>query len=1039
MGNCQNKNMELENLIPVHKMGFKILREVQLKNMFPTYENLFEKIDTHRTWVRKLKEIDRRRIDYQYNLMYDTVFSIFGSRGSGKTSAVFTLKNMIEKRYKSQGDIVLPIIMPEMIPDNCDIISWILAIIEQIVTQIEEKLQRNATERRKIEDDGEFFYNCRFKKDNKLRQEYEQVKEFYFSKGYSLRQSESFYAAIGDSEMQIQNGYKFSRAFTNFWTTLKAAIEKIQGNGDEIEPLIYLIFDDVDLAPNKVVEMLAAIVKYLSHPNLIVIVTADEELFNEVVENSLRKKLGYDEEQNRGIFTFPKYFYSDYDEFILNEALERKRHLTKTARLYLDKILPPSSRYYINTFDTCLKRRGFIERIDRQGNKDTVIDIETLLQTEINGFIKERNGEAPKTYDNFLYYKANAGQFINAYLLLWGSTSRQLANQCFLVEELISSFKKIYRFYKKNVETEHTMSADLQQQIQREIYQQVYHYLYNTINSNGNIDLDAEEINNIVNHMWYLEHDQWPLYVNYHYLNEFYDQKIREMDISDQWSRLVKFIFGLYTLLFFFLYEVYIWDNKKDDFTINSGRKRIHGKKDLVNFFDGLTKEGVSLVRNSDNEGVERLLYLYGWMMEIPEVIRDFDIVNYSAVKNYFYMLQAEERDCTQDSLKRWSRNNPIWFSNMVQAAHLAYRGIYLLGKNDVNRIALDDRLNAYDLFVQNEKQKFRRIIIKYFTNIQDTPITNIKDELDMFELAAKNLNDNKLMLIKEISDTKNALADIAEKMENELKGTLTFQTLNPDISYMETDKYFMVYLMINYPEIVPEKNIWNKKDDYAILDATIEKIKMELHIIHKEFNYYFVKNCKNFTEALGKIKLYIDPYYMDIITTWERSANNKNAPMKISKEELDNVLSLSAVKKMSRRDEEQLENLGISASEARLQIMGSLELLVNDKKLAMKYITLWKSLQFFLPYYVKALIRHREEASLSESFQDLKYIAGTEKKKTFSYAFYEAVSDLLKQNENTELENDGINLDYVKALLHSRIEMAGHRYYQYIMEEEDE
>ena len=136
MKKYEKKKLDLETLIPVHKMGFKILRENQLKNMFPTYENLFERIDTHRSWVKKLKAIDRESMDYQYNLMYDTVFSIFGSRGSGKTSAVFTLKNMIEQRYQSQGDIVLPIIMPEMIPDNCDIISWILAIIEQIVTQL---------------------------------------------------------------------------------------------------------------------------------------------------------------------------------------------------------------------------------------------------------------------------------------------------------------------------------------------------------------------------------------------------------------------------------------------------------------------------------------------------------------------------------------------------------------------------------------------------------------------------------------------------------------------------------------------------------------------------------------------------------------------------------------------------------------------------------------------------------------------------------------------------------------------------------------
>ena len=141
----------------------------------------------------------------------------------------------------------------------------------------------------------------------------------------------------------------------------------------------------------------------------------------------------------------------------------------------------------------------------------------------------------------------------------------------------------------------------------------------------------------------------------------------------------------------------------------------------------------------------------------------------------------------------------------------------------------------------------------------------------------------------------------------------------------------------------------------------------------------------------------------------------------------------------MTNRNEEPYENLGISASEARLQMMGSLELFVNDRKLAMKYIALWKSLQFFLPYYIKALINNRERAMLSESFQDLKYITNSNEKYTFSYAFYNAVNTLLMQTVDSESKDGEISLDYIKALLRSHIEMAGRRYYQYIMEEIDE
>lgn len=50
-----------------------------------------------------------------------------------------------------------------------------------------------------------------------------------------------------------------------------------------------MIFDDVDLAPNRILEIFNTTVKYLSYPNIIVIVTAEEKLLNQVVEKYLRE------------------------------------------------------------------------------------------------------------------------------------------------------------------------------------------------------------------------------------------------------------------------------------------------------------------------------------------------------------------------------------------------------------------------------------------------------------------------------------------------------------------------------------------------------------------------------------------------------------------------------------------------------------------------------------------------------------------------------------------------------------------------------
>ena len=98
-----------------HKVGIKLLSNVQLHNTFPGFEDLWRKIEDYRKV--NIKSIQKRR--YQDTLMYDNVFSVLGERGTGKTSVLYTLSKRIEDEYK--GDLVLPVIMPEIIPEDCDI------------------------------------------------------------------------------------------------------------------------------------------------------------------------------------------------------------------------------------------------------------------------------------------------------------------------------------------------------------------------------------------------------------------------------------------------------------------------------------------------------------------------------------------------------------------------------------------------------------------------------------------------------------------------------------------------------------------------------------------------------------------------------------------------------------------------------------------------------------------------------------------------------------------------------------------------------
>ena len=82
-----------ETLSPVHKVGIKILSDIQMNNVFPNYMDVINRIEGHRKWLEDHQMQRLKR--YQYNLMYDNVISIFGKRGTGKTSVAFTLLLML--------------------------------------------------------------------------------------------------------------------------------------------------------------------------------------------------------------------------------------------------------------------------------------------------------------------------------------------------------------------------------------------------------------------------------------------------------------------------------------------------------------------------------------------------------------------------------------------------------------------------------------------------------------------------------------------------------------------------------------------------------------------------------------------------------------------------------------------------------------------------------------------------------------------------------------------------------------------------------
>lgn len=986
----------LEEMIPEHKMGFKILTEVQLKNMFPTYENLFEKIDVHRTKIQSFDTKKMSQLDYQYNMMYDTIFSIFGTRGSGKTSAVFTLKKMIREKYEPFGDYVFPIIMPEMIPETCDLISWILAVLGETVADLEKQIEKDST----LIHDNDFFQNCRFRRDNRLKQEYNYIRELYFSKGYDVGREKSLEVAIGNNGIQVQYSYEFARKLIMFWTTLKEAIVKAKHLELGREPLIYFIFDDVDLTPNKVEEMLSTIIKYLSHPNIIVIVTADEELFNDVVEEKLQSKIGTyagTEYSQRSL----GHFFSEYDNYLLKNEIAKRRKLQNMAHLYLGKVLPPSLRYYIMTFDTCAKRRGFIESV-KEWNQDGSINVETFLRQQVN--MLQACGGKPVTneYDNFLYYNGNKKNFIEIYLLFWGNTSRQLANECFLVEEL---FKQLIRIYTKYTSVEKGEN----QNVIEEIYQQVYHFLYNSINTDGDIKLEKEEIESLINYIWNKYYDQWPLYIRYDYLNEYYNREASiefEKENGQAQYQIVDIVLKVYVLLLFVEELLLILEKVMPCVVYPKANKRQKGGRGLVAFLDKLTRGEKSLARCDKSNDVAGLLYQYGWLMERMDLVTGFDVCDRVYAQDYLYTLDSKVKasKISREKMIAWSRENPKWFITMVTIVYLKYNGLYLLDERDIRNLYIDERINLYDLFVARKRYELEEAIqSNLIKGMMETDAPSAYDFFENLHESLRRQNGKKIdIMFPQFKEPQNL--------------EVIYEWVNKVLNW-NTDVYCYLIQRKIFPETINLEKI--TKDNSAIqLHNLLNCMKNKLVEYTEKFKFYRVMDIEKFQEALQDVLAYVEEDSSMRGMALEIDTDGMYVSIRAIEKLHENILNYYA---RNQREPWMAEN-NMNLQKWN-EVISQLELKIERMyiKDAIDYVAIWSVINDLQQYYIPIYIEEKKKQELTDGISEV----GNETK--FSKTFFDAMKETMNSEDDNGTNRDDYN--YIKILIMNQIERSGREY----------
>lgn len=300
-----------------NKLGARVLTEKEMEMILPGAQSIFEQIEVFRSNADEICDAEQENEQRINNI------GIMGCRGAGKTSVLRSFYQKLKAESEKNGDVVLPIIVPENMSASATLMDVVLGILksEVEVAKKEGKQQKS----------GDCIYNGR----DKLEKEYnEMVKKYcYIKKDYRdilMQQftTEQYY--VDKTKEVFNSDTEFITLFRKFIKTLLEK-KKADSNG-----MVFLFIDDIDLSTTRCMDVVRTLLSYLSNPRIVTMISGDLETFEEALTlEFLRQEQALDAE------TMGKTYYSAPENAEDSSLLERKK---KMAYEYLKKIVPPAYR-----------------------------------------------------------------------------------------------------------------------------------------------------------------------------------------------------------------------------------------------------------------------------------------------------------------------------------------------------------------------------------------------------------------------------------------------------------------------------------------------------------------------------------------------------------------------------------------------------------------------------------------------------------------------------------------------------------------------
>ena len=330
------------NGIGVHH-GAREINVDFLKQSIPGLDDLDNTIKRFREVAYNYNNIYQNKSKY-YDEKFNNNISILAGRGMGKSSALITIISQIESSQyfkkvsakKNYIDIINPMIDPEDINENSDILGWVITSLFEQANQLEQTDSKKS--------DLNYYFNIDNSIHHDLQEKKKELISYYsiYSKEYSnvaLNNSVNVHDYNSNLEDILTFDYKLHKCFIEFINMIIKYKRDINRHtmkglaGEKIEPLIYFFFDDVDMSSKKSIKILTDILSYFAHPNIVIFISGDYQVF----EQSLMA-----------------YFMSETKEVTLKMSYKKRKKEIKFAKdrteYFLKKVLPPSYRFYVQEF-----------------------------------------------------------------------------------------------------------------------------------------------------------------------------------------------------------------------------------------------------------------------------------------------------------------------------------------------------------------------------------------------------------------------------------------------------------------------------------------------------------------------------------------------------------------------------------------------------------------------------------------------------------------------------------------------------------------